>query len=235
MYQNEFWYSFFFCSIWLILVSVFYLSLLVASAKRMLLANCFEKMMNANVIPYACNVNGRYFGRKTTLALPPLRILNLLRIPKGFFYSDQNRTPTILEYLTKCHSIYKTLCWQRKVSRHIFPYFCKNELFFRNYSYSKEHPFDSTITVRSVVNILNDLKIISHKKLTTKEVVRIFSVDNPYVFDSKDSYNLDIEVVLTFFFFYILPWWYFRFGVYRLRFWSFSRLLLAAQSNTQMS
>lgn len=51
-----------------------------------------------------------------------------------------------------------------------------------------------TLTVRRLLNYLNELKIIDNKRLTTKDVVYIFSDDNPNIFDFDHSYNLEYEV-----------------------------------------
>lgn len=54
--------------------------------------------------------------------------------------------------------------------------------------------------MRSFLNILNDLKILDGKLLTTKKVINIMSSDNSIVFDSDNSFNLDVEMSFLEFF-----------------------------------
>lgn len=42
--------------------------------------------------------------------------------------------------------------------------------------------------------ILNDYKLLDGKILSSKDVIEIMATDNPIVFDSENSYNLELEV-----------------------------------------
>ncbi len=112
MYQSEFWYFVRSKPSLPFLTLIKFSSKIQFSTKRMLLANCFEKMMNANVIPFACNVNGKCFHKHCFFFW--FFFINWI-YQIGFFYSDQQKTPNILEYMAKSYEIYKTLCCQRKV------------------------------------------------------------------------------------------------------------------------
>ena len=50
------------------------------------------------------------------------------------------------------------------------------------------------MTMRRFLSILNELKLIDGKTLTTKDLVNILAGDNSLVYDSENAYNLDLEV-----------------------------------------
>lgn len=56
------------------------------------------------------------------------------------------------------------------------------------------------MTMRSFLNILNELKMLDGKLLSAKKVVQVMSSDNPIVFDSDNSFNLDLEMSFLEFF-----------------------------------
>jgi hypothetical protein len=57
-----------------------------------------------------------------------------------------------------------------------------------------------SITLRRFLNILNEYKLIDATLLTTRDVVEIMASDNSLVFDSEDSYNLELEITFLEFF-----------------------------------
>ena len=53
---------------------------------------------------------------------------------------------------------------------------------------------DWSITIRKLLMILDELKLLNGKLLTAKEVVEIMATENPIVYDSENCYNLELEV-----------------------------------------
>lgn len=49
--------------------------------------------------------------------------------------------------------------------------------------------------MRGFLLVLNDYKLIDGKLLTTKDVIEILASDNAIVYDSDNSYNLELEVI----------------------------------------
>lgn len=54
--------------------------------------------------------------------------------------------------------------------------------------------------MRKFLHILNDLKLLDSKILTSKEVIEIMASDNSIVYDANNSYNLELEITFLEFF-----------------------------------
>ena len=48
--------------------------------------------------------------------------------------------------------------------------------------------------MRDFINMLNDYGLINSKNLSSKDVIKILSFDDPNVQDSEGTFNLEIEV-----------------------------------------
>lgn len=51
-----------------------------------------------------------------------------------------------------------------------------------------------TMKMRDFINMLNEYQLINSKTLSSKDVIRILSFDDPNVQDSEGTFNLEIEV-----------------------------------------
>ena len=60
--------------------------------------------------------------------------------------------------------------------------------------------------------VLNDYKLIDGKLLTTKDAIEILASDNAIVYDSDNSYNLELEVTnqQKYWIYYLLLNWFFN-------------------------
>jgi hypothetical protein len=56
------------------------------------------------------------------------------------------------------------------------------------------------MTLRKLLNILNEYKIIDSVNLSSKDIIEVMASDNSLVFDSEDSYNLELEITFLEFF-----------------------------------
>jgi hypothetical protein len=52
-----------------------------------------------------------------------------------------------------------------------------------------------TMRMRDFINILNDYGLINSKNLSSKDVIKILSFDDPNVQDSDGTFYLEIEVI----------------------------------------
>lgn len=118
-----------------------------------LISACTEKLIIDKILPNSCKV-------------------------KGIFYKDPRKTSIALNYLIKCHEVYKFVSTKRERS-----------------------PYDSTLKMRDFIHLLNDYKLLNQNNLTTKVLVSILASDNLNVYDStNDSYNLEFELCFLEFF-----------------------------------
>lgn len=90
---------------------------------------------------------------------------------RGHFYTNTRKTLNVLTYMIKAYDIYRMVCKNRRSA-----------------------PYDSTITMRRFINVLNEFKLIDKKTLSTKDIVEVLAADNQLVYDFDNSYNLDFEV-----------------------------------------
>ena len=79
--------------------------------------------------------------------------------------------------MVKSYEIYRFMCTKRKKS-----------------------PNDWSITLRKLLNVFNDYKLLDNKLLSPKILIEIMANDNPLVFDLDDSYNLELEITFLEFF-----------------------------------
>ena len=53
--------------------------------------------------------------------------------------------------------------------------------------------------MREFLMVFNEYKLIDGKILSTKDIIEVFASDNPIVYDSDNSYNLELEVHIQLF------------------------------------
>ncbi|KAM9305516.1 radial spoke head 10 homolog B [Gastrophryne carolinensis] len=114
--------------------------------KKISLVDCFSKIMEHNISPHACKV-------------------------QGYLFSEAQKMEYAMSYIDKCWEIYKKQCQPNRSS-----------------------PHEPTMTMRSFIWMMNDLKIVNHI-LTVTKIVDVLGEDDPCV---RDGNEINLELELTF-------------------------------------
>lgn len=62
----------------------------------------------------------------------------------------------------------------------------------------KDSNYEMTMNMRDFLMMLNELSLVNSKQLSTKDIIKILSIDDPNVQDNESSFNLELEVFSTF-------------------------------------